>query len=229
MEASFTLTRKMAKVNKMRILGINGSPVKGGNVNILIQEVIRRVKGQGSRVKRKEGKRQEAKVEKIVSEIVYLDDFKIIPYKSCGILPQKGFCIYHDDMDKIYSKLISYDLFVFGSPVYFDTVSAQMKLFIDRCNCLRPMRRKKDGSFYFDSGLLTKFDHPRKGIIILVGGKRQRFDCASIVLRGFLKWAGIEFFDQILYAHDDFGKGGVERDKKFLVKVQEMAERLIYQ
>jgi multimeric flavodoxin WrbA len=210
----------------MKILGINGSPVKGGNVDILIQEVIRRVEGQGSRVKREEGKRQEAKVEKIVSGIVYLDDLKIIPCKSCGILPQKGFCIYHDDMEKIYPRLFSYDLFVLGSPVYFDTVSAQMKLFIDRCNCLRPMRRKKDGSFYFDSGLLSEFDHPRKGIIILVGGKRQRFDCASIVLKGFLKWAGIKFFDQILYAHDDFGKGEVEKDKKFLNEVLHLSKRL---
>ena len=212
MEASSTPTWKMAKVEKMRILGINGSPIKGGNVDLLIQKVIQSCK-------RKEGKRQEAKVKKIVSEIVYLDDLKIIPCKSCGVLPQKGFCIYHDDMDKVYSKLFSYDLFVFGSPVYFDSVSAQVKLFIDRCNCLRPMRRKRDGSFYFDSGLLTKFDHPRKGIIILVGGKRQRFDCASIVLKGFLKWAGIEFSYQILYAHDDFGKGGVKKDKKFLEKV----------
>ena len=206
----------------MRILGINGSPVKGGNVDLLIREIIKGVKGPGARGKSK----FRIKKEKIKSEIIYLDSLKIMPCKSCGLLPQKGLCVYHDDMDEIYPKLFSYDLFVLGSPVYFDTVSALMKLFIDRCNCLRPMMRKENGEYYFDDSRIRKSNPKRKGVIILVGGKKQRFDCASTVLKGFLQWAGIEFVDQIHYAHDDFEKGGVKKDKEFLKKVFVLGERL---
>jgi len=72
--------------------------MKGGNVDLLIQKVIQSCK-------EKKGKRQEAKGNKINTEIVYLDDLKIIPCKSCGVLPQKGFCIYHDYMEKASHKL----------------------------------------------------------------------------------------------------------------------------
>ena len=105
----------------MKVLGISGSPIKNGNVNLLIQQVL---KGTGS----KGGK----------TEIIYLDKLNISPCKSCGKNPEPKFCFIKDDMEKVYTELKSSDVLVLGSPIYFDTVSAQMKLFLDRCNCLTP-------------------------------------------------------------------------------------------
>lgn len=199
----------------MKILGINGSPVKGGNVDVLIKKVIEgaKGKGQGARVKGQ-------------GEVVYLDDMKITPCKSCELVPDSVICSYQDDMDKIYPKILTYDLFVFGSPVYFDSVSAQMKLFVDRCNCLRPLRRRKDGEYYFDKSRIYKFNRKRKGIIILVAGKRQRFDCALSLLKGLFKWIGIEFYEKILYSHDSFEIGKVKEDKEILEKAFLLGKRL---
>ena len=195
----------------MKVLGINGSPVKGGNADILIQEVIRGIREERVEV----GKTEE--------KTFYLDDLKIMPCKSCGEAPpEPDLCLYHDDMDLIYPELLSSNFFVLGSPIYFDSVSAQMKLFVDRCNCFKPLTTNEDGIYSF-THRKEVLSSPRKGVIILVGGKRQRFDLALSVLKGFLKWAEIKFFDKILYSHDGWEIGGVKRDKDFLKRAFEIS------
>jgi len=46
-----------------------------------------------------------------------------------------GQCAQRDDMDQIYPALKESDLFVMGTPVYTDNMSAQMKTVMDRCIC----------------------------------------------------------------------------------------------
>jgi len=46
-----------------------------------------------------------------------------------------GQCAQRDDMDQIYQSLRESDLFVMGTPVYTDNMSAQMKTVTDRCIC----------------------------------------------------------------------------------------------
>jgi len=69
---------------------------------------------------------------------IYLNDLHVKPCQSCGVDPHPKYCLFDDDMQLIYNALESNDVIVLGSPVYFDTVSAQVKLVIDRCNCLMP-------------------------------------------------------------------------------------------
>lgn len=38
-----------------------------------------------------------------------------------------------------------WDMIVLGSPVCFDTVGAQTRLAIDRCNCLTSLVKRPDG------------------------------------------------------------------------------------
>ena len=63
------------------------------------------------------------------------------PCVACGPEPTAGYCIFHDDMDAVYAALERAHAMAVGSPVYFDTVSAQLKLVIDRCNCVTPLVR----------------------------------------------------------------------------------------
>ncbi len=183
-------------------------------MDILIKEVMRAVREKD--LENKEGK----------DKFFYLDELEIMPCKSCGKAPDEpDLCIYHDDMDLIYPELLSCNFFILGSPIYFDSVSAQMKLFIDRCNCFRPLTKKEDGTFYFKDRNRA-LSSPRKGIILLVGGLRQRFDLAISVLKGFFKWADIEFYDQILYSHEDWVKGGVKKEKKVLRKAFEAGQKI---
>lgn len=200
---------------KMRILGINGSPVKGGNVDLIIRKVIQ---GAKSRMQDSRGEIQD--------DIIYLDDFEIKPCKSCEVLPESDICTYHDGMDRIYPLILKSDLFVLGSPVYFDSVSAQMKLFIDRCNCLRPLRKNREGH-YFDKSRIEKGRVKRIGAIVLVGGRRQRFNCALTVLKGFFNWVGIDFFEEILYSHNDFEIGKVGENKEALKNAFILGKKLV--
>ena len=188
----------------MKVLGISGSPIKNGNVDILIKQVL---KGAGSKGAK--------------TEILYLDKLKISPCKSCGKNPEPEFCFIKDDMEKVYTVLKSSDVLVLGSPIYFDTVSAQMKLFLDRCNCLTPVVKKKN-RYSFKSRLKKK----RKGVIILVAGEKQRFDCALIPLLGFFKWANVKYLGKILYAHNYFEKGRVKEDKKTMQKAFDLGRKL---
>ena len=56
---------------------------------------------------------------------------------GCLVCEETGECILNDTFTKkILSALKSADAYVFASPVYFNTVTALFKNFIDRTNCL---------------------------------------------------------------------------------------------
>jgi multimeric flavodoxin WrbA len=71
-------------------------------------------------------------------ETVYLHGQDIAPCYACyGCLkPDSKTCVIDDDMQPIYQKLIEADAWVITSPVYWFTMSAQTKLFMDRCFAL---------------------------------------------------------------------------------------------
>jgi len=102
----------------LKVCGIVGSPKKNGNVDLLVSELLRGAESQGA-----------------ATHKIYLNDLRIKPCQSCGVDPSPKYCIYDDDMKTIYDALEEWDAIALGSPVYFDTVSAQVKLVIDRCNC----------------------------------------------------------------------------------------------
>jgi multimeric flavodoxin WrbA len=178
----------------MRVCGFVGSPRKGGSVDLLVSEVLRGARSNG------------AKTHKI-----YLNDLQMKPCQGCGIDPYPKYCIYSDDMNSIYAELESCDSVVLGSPVYFDTVSSQVKLMIDRCNCLMPYVVKSDAKPSFE----RRITKPKKGVFIVVGGTDQSLDPITATVRGFFTWANIEQIKDIKYMHGDDDLGGVRgvRDK----------------
>jgi len=68
---------------------------------------------------------------------IQLKDMNISYCRACLTCMHKtpGQCAQRDDMDQIYPLLKESDLFVMGTPVYTDNMSAQMKTVIDRCIC----------------------------------------------------------------------------------------------
>jgi len=65
-------------------------------------------------------------------EIISLGRRRIEPCRGCWGCTRKGECVHQDDLQDIQARLLESDLFILGSPVYVDHVSAQMKIFIDR-------------------------------------------------------------------------------------------------
>ncbi|MFA5416572.1 MAG: flavodoxin family protein [Methanoregula sp.] len=100
----------------MKILGINGSP-----------------KGEKSQTRRLvlgvlEGAR------KAGADVTFVDccDLEIKYCRACGTCYVKGECIHDDDMPALFEKMQDADGIVLGSPVYINSVTAQLKTVLDR-------------------------------------------------------------------------------------------------
>ena len=189
----------------MKMCGIVGSPRKRGNVDLLVSQVLKGAGSQGFEVSK-----------------IFLNDLHIRPCQSCGVDPHPKYCLFDDGMNEIYAALECCDAVVLGSPVYFDTVSAQTKLMIDRCNCLMPYIERPDGTMGFERRIKRR----KKGVLIAVAGTDQEFNTLQTTVKGFLNWANIELAETILYGHDDNELGGVKSDKERMVQAFEIGVRI---
>ena len=176
-----------------RILTLSGSPIEGSSTEILLAEIGRGI--------------AESSPAPPVNELVRLNDLQYVPCQACGKSPEPEYCCFHDGLYPVYDTLINCDIVLIGSPVYFDSVSAQAKAFIDRCNCLRPPDFEGLTGHHFKR-ILTK---KRLGAMVLVGGERGEFECARKVIAGFFKWTEIENCGKIFYAGSDWKEAGPVR------------------
>ena len=114
------------EVSIMKVLGIVGSPRKGGNTEILVREALAAVKEAG-----------------VETEIVLVADKNIAGCDGCASCRQTGVCRIKDDMQPLYKQLEAADAVIFGTPVYFHNVTAQAKAIMDRAFLFLPDRRLK--------------------------------------------------------------------------------------
>ena len=66
------------------------------------------------------------------TEVIDLADHRVAPCTACEACSLNGICVYDDDVPALVARMIEADAIIFGSPVYIDNVSGQMKLFFDR-------------------------------------------------------------------------------------------------
>lgn len=101
----------------MKILVIQGSPHKEGSSNILAEQF-------------------QAGAEKAGHEVSVFDaaHAKIAPCIACEYCHTKGggVCCQQDDMEALKQMILSSDMVVLATPLYFFNMSAQMKLAVDR-------------------------------------------------------------------------------------------------
>lgn len=55
---------------------------------------------------------------------------------ACGSCDETGECVFEDDASLLYEKLLEADAIVFLSPIYFQSISALGKCFVDRMQSL---------------------------------------------------------------------------------------------
>ena len=103
----------------MKVLGVVCSPRKGGNTEILVQEALAGAQTRGAE-----------------TELLTIWDKDIRPCDGCLSCEKTSECHIKDDVQQIYPKLIEADGIVWGTPVYFWSVTAQAKMLIDRSYAL---------------------------------------------------------------------------------------------
>ncbi len=114
----------MAKNNTVKkVLVLLGSPRKKGNSAILAESIAKGAMSVGAHV-----------------ETLFIHGMKIAPCNSCYACqkPNSKGCSINDDMQIIYKKLLASDAWIIASPVYWFTMSAQTKLWMDRTFALLP-------------------------------------------------------------------------------------------
>jgi len=79
-------------------------------------------------------------------EFIKLVEYNIKPCMACWVCQKDGECPIKDDMtEKLIPMLLKSDAIVIGSPVFFNNISAQLKVFIDRTWCIKGQLRNKIG------------------------------------------------------------------------------------
>ncbi|MGB8219949.1 MAG: flavodoxin family protein [Methanoregula sp.] len=66
------------------------------------------------------------------TEMIDLADCRIIPCTACDACTLNGICVNDDDVPALLARMKDADAIVFGSPVYIDNVTGQIKVFFDR-------------------------------------------------------------------------------------------------
>lgn len=125
----------------MKITGISGSPNAGGNNEKLIEIALSIAKKNG-----------------FTTEKILLSKLKVSPCDDCGTCRKRKDCPIDDDMAGINEILESSDGIIVSSPVFFGSVTAQVKALFDRTILLRR------------NGLLLK---GKVGGAVAVGGSRN--------------------------------------------------------
>ena len=159
----------------MKVLGISASPRLKGNSDLLLRQALAGAESAGAEV-----------------EYIRLAELKISPCIECNACYKTGRCVIKDDYQMLMQKVIDADRLIFATPIFFMTVSAQAKLFIDRCQCLwankyvlkkpliappgRDLPRRASGT----AG--------RRAMVIAVGGSKSKkmFDSVRLTMKYFL-------------------------------------------
>ncbi len=98
-----------------KVLILAGSPRKGGNSDILCDAFLRGAEEAGHSV-----------------EKIWLQSKKINNCLACYGCRETSICVQKDDANAIIAKMLKADVIVLATPVYFYSMSAQMKAIIDR-------------------------------------------------------------------------------------------------
>lgn len=154
-----------------KVLILSGSPRKGGNSDLLCDEFMRGAIESGNAV------------EKII-----VADEKITPCRACYYCRKsEGKCAISDDMAEVLQKMIDADVIVLASPVYFNSIDAQLKAVIDRT--VARWLEVKDKEFYY---IITAADTERESMETTLACFRGYADCVNgAVERGVIYGTGV--------------------------------------
>ncbi|SCK03206.1 Putative NAD(P)H-dependent FMN-containing oxidoreductase ywqN [uncultured Clostridium sp.] len=98
-----------------KVLILSSSPRKGGNSDLLCEEFMKGAQENGNDV-----------------EKIFIANQKINYCMGCGVCNSTHQCVQNDDMVEILDKMVSADVIVIATPVYFYSMNGQLKTLIDR-------------------------------------------------------------------------------------------------
>lgn len=181
----------------MKVFGINGSPRMGGNTDILLEKAL-----------------LGARDNNIETGKIILDDLKI---STCSEeeyenVNKDGFSVIDDDMRIVFQKIAEADVLILASPIFFGSLSGQMKTMIDRFQCVwlsKVFTKRKIGAF----------------ISVQASNRKDFFDNAKSIVRHFFSVINVEYKKE-LFCPGIEKKSAILEKPEFLAKAYEMGQSL---
>lgn len=104
----------------MYVLALNGSPRKNSTTATLLKKALDGAASQGAE-----------------TELIHLNSLVMKGCQGCFSCKKRGGksygkCVQKDDMTPLYDKIEQSDAFFLGSPLYFGTITAPAKVFVER-------------------------------------------------------------------------------------------------
>ena len=178
-------------MGSIRITGIVASPRKNKNTDTLVQKILEGCQSQGALIDK-----------------IYLKDLEISPCQAHKTQDGKG-CVLHDGMDVIYKEFEDADGLVLGTPIYYNSVSAQMKLMIDRSYCLATAETIGPGKRKY----VTTVKKNKRGIVVSVGGSGTNPDCVLPIFDIWSKEVNLDIIDNLSVSEGQLGISPMESEQ----------------
>ncbi|MBU0515681.1 MAG: flavodoxin family protein [Proteobacteria bacterium] len=158
----------------MKVLGIYGSPRKGGNSDQVLDLVLEGAAKAGADIER-----------------VYVRQLDVAGCLECGACNDTGECAVKDDMQAVYDQLDQADVIVVGSPIFFYGPPSQLKALIDRSQAhwsRRMLQKSPAQRKTYDSGI---------GYLVAVGATKGQnlFEGTKLTAKYFFDALDMEFGD----------------------------------
>ncbi len=176
------------------IIAIYGSPRRDGNSSTLLKQAVAGARKEGAHV-----------------DEFFLRDYKISPCLEIYNCIKTGKCAIQDDFPRILDKMEASKGIMLASPIFFYTVSAHTKIFMDRCQSLWVRK------YWIEKQKFGTRREDKKGLFLSVGatkGKRL-FDGALLTVNYFFDVLDADFHSKLLFRGLDF-KGEAQKRKDYL-------------
>ncbi len=187
----------------MKVLGVLGSPRIKGNSDILLDQALSGARESG------------AEVEKIT-----LVRKKISGCMDCKQCIETGSCVIDDDMQEIHGKILQADAIIHSVPVYFFSMTAQMKAYLDRWCAFF------DAEWRWHENHLPKMEGKKIGVITVCGA--PDVSIADPVVHSFKmtsQFTGMSWLGAVLASAAE--KGAVNKDGKAKQEAYSLGKRAV--
>lgn len=186
----------------MKLLICNGSPREGGNTSLLAGQVVEGARSRGAD-----------------AEVLVLNSLSYIPCQECDEIRDDGTCRVEDDMRIVYDKVKRADALVLASPVFFGSVSAQLKMMIDRYQCVWWVTHRRGKK-------MTSGTKPGAFIAVAASHREDFFHNARSVVKNFFATIGITYNRELFVPGVD-EKGAVREKPEALQAAYRIGEELV--
>jgi multimeric flavodoxin WrbA len=187
------------------VLGIYGSPRKGGNTDRLLDRALEGARSAGAEIRR-----------------IYARDLRMSGCLECGGCDKTGECVVKDDMQSVYPLLEEAEVIILASPIFFYALTAQVKALVDRGQAMwskRLLEKGPTGRKRHDGG---------RGYLIAVGATRGKslFDGVMLEAKYFYDALDMTYEGGLLY-RDLEKRSDVERHPEKMEEAFDLGRKAV--